>query len=60
MTVSMQEYNHVYLRGQCLHKGVAVACYICFDDLIICQINNLQLRADVICHVEFPTERVPS
>jgi len=60
MPVSMQAYNHFCLRGQCLHKAVAVARYIRFDDLIRCQINNLQLRADVTCHIKFPTERVPS
>lgn len=43
MPVSMQAYNHLCLRGQFLHKGVAVACYIRFDDLIRCQVNNLQL-----------------
>ena len=60
MAVSMQAFNHFCLRGECLHKAVAVARYIRFDDLIRCQINNLQLRADVTCQIKFPTERVPS
>jgi len=56
----MQAWNYFVLRVQCLHKAVAVACYISLYDLIICQVDSPQLWADVTCHIKFPTECIPS